>query len=205
MADFARLACAAAPAFGWNDEAVLAAMTVNRAASVETVMGSDPIAGAVEEIQTDYPDGWDGTASQLLGAINLRVAPEVKNERGWPKDAARLSTRLKRAAPALRRVGVDVVLPTGGGRSGRVIVIRPTDKGNQRSERSERSDDSQAADITAKHWNALERSTGFGNADDSGHRNGESSRNADSVPERSANSLNNNWWNTGNAGNADSP
>jgi hypothetical protein len=55
----------------------------------------------------------DRNRSLLLGAVNAQVPIEVKNERGWPKDAARLSTRLKRVSPALRRVGVEVELPTG--------------------------------------------------------------------------------------------
>jgi hypothetical protein len=140
MADFARLACAAAPTFGWNADDMLDAMEVNRAASVETVVESDAVAEAVRVIfeKNKVAGKWEGTATQLLEAVNQKVPIEVRNERGWPKDSARLSARLRRAAPALRRAGVDVRLPTQGGRDGRKIVIIPSERINQRSKRSER-------------------------------------------------------------------
>ncbi len=126
MADFARLACAAAPAFGWTEAEMLAALEANRKASVETVVEADPIAETVRAILADSAAGrWEGTASKLLEAVNMRVSPDVKNERAWPKDAARLSARLRRVAPALRRAGVEVTLPTSGGRNGRNIIITP--------------------------------------------------------------------------------
>ncbi len=141
MADFARLACAAAPAFGWTAVEMLYAMEANRAASVETVVQGDPVSEAVRTILQDMgPSGtWEGTATLLLEAVNGKVSPDVKNERGWPKDGARLSTRLRRSAPALRRAGVNVVLPTQGGRDGRKIVIRHSEKITERSKRSDRS------------------------------------------------------------------
>jgi energy-coupling factor transporter ATP-binding protein EcfA2 len=201
MADFAKLACAAAPAFGWTTDDMLFAMDRSRAASVETVVEADPIAEAARAIRADVGT-WQGTPSALLEMINMRVATEVKNERGWPRDAARLSTRLKRVAPALRRAGVDVVLPTGGGRGGRVIIIRPTDKGKQRSERSERSGVGQPIDIERNSRNAAERSGGFGNAVERSGGNDERSGNDGERSERSANPLNSKGGNAGNAGNA---
>jgi putative DNA primase/helicase len=188
MADFARLACAAAPAFGWIEADILDALDANRAASVETVVEADPVAEAVRSILHDNKPKWEGTATQLLEAVNVRVVVELKNERGWPKVGARLSGRLRRAAPALRRAGVDVVLPTAGGRAGRNIVIRSSEKVNHRSERSERSAEGQYIDADQNYRNA-----------DAGD---ERFRNAGSVPERSANALNSLDRNSRNAGNA---
>lgn len=198
MADFARLACAAAPAFCWTEVEMLDAMEANRAASVETVVEADAVAEAVRTILEDNTtEGkWEGTATLLLEAINAKVSTEVKNERGWPKDGARLSARLRRVAPALRRAGVDVALPKQGGRDGRKITIRPSEKINQRSERSERSTGGQPVDAERNSGNAAvggERSGG----------NGERSGNGASVPERSANPLKSHIRNGGNAGNAD--
>lgn len=104
MADFARLACAAAPAFGWSKADMLAALDTNRADAVSTVIEADPIAVAVRDIAE--AGAWEGTATDLLDVIRLKVSPEMQRERGFPKDGARLSTRLKRVAPALRRAGV---------------------------------------------------------------------------------------------------
>ncbi len=124
MADFARLACAAAPAFGWAEADMLAAIEANRKASVETVVEADPIAEAVRAILADCAGKWEGTASLLLEAVNMRVSAEVKNERGWPKDASRLSARLKRVSPALRRVGVEIETVREGHDRTRKLVLR---------------------------------------------------------------------------------
>ncbi len=188
MADFARLACAAAPAFGWTEADMLAALERNREASVATVIEADALAEAVRALANDR-DTWEGSPTKLLEEVNLKVSLDISRERGWPKDAARLSARLKRVAPALRRAGVEVVLPTGGGRNGRTIVIRPADRTKQRSERSERSSTPQDIDLEQNTGNAC--------------GNDERSRNAGSVPERSANPLKYNDRNGGNAGNAD--
>ena len=136
MADFARVACAAAPAFGWTDEAVIGAMEENRAGAVEGVIEADAIASAVRAI-AGAQQVWTGSATELLKKINEdpQNAPlDRQRERDWPKDATRLSSRLRRVAPALRRAGVEVTLPDAGGRAGRLITIQQ--KGGQRSERS---------------------------------------------------------------------
>jgi hypothetical protein len=121
MADFTRLACAAAPVFGWTEDDMLRALEGNRAMANTAVIESDPIAGAVMD---EAAGGrWEGTATQLLDAVNAIVPPEVKNARDWPRDGARLSTRLRRLAPALRRSGCIVTMPTTGGREGRKITV----------------------------------------------------------------------------------
>jgi len=137
MADFARLACAASPAFGWTAEAMLETIEQNRAEAVMAVIEADPVAVAVVELVGQEP--WSGTGTELLEALGRLVPEAQQRERGYPKDAARLSGRLKRVAPALRRQGVDVSLPNAGGRAGRVITIQVSTMAQQRSERSERS------------------------------------------------------------------
>jgi hypothetical protein len=184
MADFTRLACAAAPAFGWTEDDVLAALDANRADAVLTVIEGDAVAVAVQSLAAGVP--FSGTATELLARLSGLTPTESQRAKGWPKDAARLSARLRRAAPALRRAGVDVRLPTGGGRSGRVIEIQPLGPERQRSERSERS-------------NPAHSST-YRNAGGNQQRSG----NGSMRHQRSANPLEIRGWNAGNAGNADS-
>ncbi|MGY4800158.1 hypothetical protein [Teichococcus aerofrigidensis] len=196
MADFARLACAAAPAFGWTEEEMLEAIEGNRAAAVANVIEADPIAVAIQSIATNHAShtAWTGSATRLLELVNEAVPIEIQRERGYPKDAARLSARLKRVSPALRRAGVTVTLPTSGGRAGREIRISLWEQeGEQRSERSQRSTPDNPdtyfteAGTAQRSGNAAERS---GNADESGQcydkplnnkdRNAGNARNADS-------------------------
>ncbi len=199
MADFARLVCAAAPAFGWEPVAMLDALEGNRADAIEAVIEADPVAVAVRTI-ADERKGvpWTGTASELLPLVNERTSLEQQRERGWPKDAARLSARLRRVAPALRRAGIELVLPTVGGRGGRVITIKAQERAEERSQRSERSDPSESG----IYRNAAERWQRSGNAD-------ERSQDPASVPERSAGSEQDQELepprNAGNAGNASAP
>lgn len=124
MADFARLICAAAPAFGWTEADMIHALDQNGAAVVTTALDSDPIAAAVEAICPAIGE-LRLSPKGLLDRINQEVPVEAQKDRTWPKDACRLSMRLRRLAPALRKSGVDVVLPSNGGRKGREITIRP--------------------------------------------------------------------------------
>jgi hypothetical protein len=124
MADFARLSVAAAPAFGWTEEDVLAALTQNRAAIVDVVIEADAVALALRKLCMEARE-WQGTATELLQRINTLVPLDTVKERGWPKDGARLSTRLKRVIPALRRAGVVVLQEREGGTGERLITIKP--------------------------------------------------------------------------------
>jgi hypothetical protein len=112
MADFARLACAAAPAFGWTEEEVLAAIDDSAATAVTAIIEGDPVAGAIQALaRTRSENGeWKGTATELLEELNGLVSDPVRHGKAWPKDATRLSGRLRRLAPALRAVGVAINL-----------------------------------------------------------------------------------------------
>jgi putative DNA primase/helicase len=204
MADFARLACAAAPAFGWTAEDMLDAIEGNREDAVGAVIESDPVAVAVRELmepsdaRANPTPEWRGTASELLGEVNHRAPLAAQRERGWPKDAARLSTRLRRLAPALRRAAIEIALPTTGGRAGRTVTIRRRDDAEQRSERSQRSGPSGSGTC--------------GNAAATGERSGNAASvppGTGSVPERSAGCEQDqdvSWTgNARNAGNAPAP
>jgi hypothetical protein len=118
---------------------------------VAGVIEADTIAATIQAIAIDK-GLWTGTASELLAVINDRTPSERQRERDWPKDATRLSGRLRRVAPALRRAGVDLVLPESGGRVGRAITIRTM--APQRSERSQRSDQSPPASDRRNTGNA---------------------------------------------------
>jgi hypothetical protein len=102
------LGCAAAPAFGWTAADMLAALEENRANAVALVIEADPVAAAVQALAAAR-EPWTGTAAELLAEVNQRTSAERQREREWPKDATRLSARLRRVSPALRRAGVEVV------------------------------------------------------------------------------------------------
>ncbi len=126
MADFARLVCAAAPAFGWTAGDMMDAIEGNRVDAVEAVIEADPVATAVRGFMEGQHGAWAGTASELLAIVNDGTPDELQRDRAFPKSAGRLSAHLRRIAPGLRRAGWDIVLPTTGGRRGRTIRITPS-------------------------------------------------------------------------------
>jgi hypothetical protein len=136
MADFAALAEAAAPAFGWTAADFRRAYKGNQQEAVDRVLEADPVAEAINEFARQaYGWGertWEGTMTALLEEIGRLVAEETRRERSWPKDATRLSGRLRRAAPALRTKGItmkfvrkhDDPLPDGRRPVRRIVKMR---------------------------------------------------------------------------------
>jgi hypothetical protein len=127
MADFTRLACAAAPAFGWTADEMFEAIIENREAAIQAVLAADLVATALLEFLAECtPDLagylWVGTATELLKLLRARVDPDAVKSKGWPKTAHHLSGRLKRALPALRRSGF--VVTTGRDNKKRGIAIK---------------------------------------------------------------------------------
>jgi hypothetical protein len=126
MADFACLACAAAPAFGWSEEDVLNALRENHAIAASAVVEADRVATAVVKLVEG--DGltrvteWKGTATELLYRLNAIVGETVQKAKDWPKDATRLSGRLRRQISSLRTMGIEIDLGSREGHSRERII-----------------------------------------------------------------------------------
>ncbi|MCC3777796.1 ATP-binding protein [Streptomyces sp. UNOB3_S3] len=102
MADFARVLAAVDHVTGWN---TLASYKATAADAVADVLDGEPFAQAVVDlVRAAGPDGLTVTAAQLLESV---TAPE-KLPKKWPKDPTRAAGHLKRLAPALRTVGINV-------------------------------------------------------------------------------------------------
>jgi hypothetical protein len=108
MADFSRWVEAGAPGFGWEPSHFLDAYRANRASADEIAVDASPVGAAIAAFMTDR-ETWLGTASDLLAALNERVI-EKSRDKGWPKQAHTLSGHLKRVAPNLGRLGLDIEL-----------------------------------------------------------------------------------------------
>ena len=68
---------------------------------------NDLVAKAVSDfVTTNSP--WEGSASELLGLLTTTVAQRIAESRLWPQTPAALGRRLRRVAPALRSVGIDI-------------------------------------------------------------------------------------------------
>jgi putative DNA primase/helicase len=111
MADFEKLIVAAAPGLGWDDpKEFLEAFRQNRNSAAAAVFEADEVAVAIFDfIQSDdwrprdeddaiiplgagQPVVWKGSATQLLAALNARIGEKRAKERGWPQNAAALTS-----------------------------------------------------------------------------------------------------------------
>ncbi|GHF42542.1 hypothetical protein GCM10010218_24630 [Streptomyces mashuensis] len=102
MADFARVLAAVDHVTGWN---TLDSYRATAADAVADVLDGEPFAQAVVDlVRAAGPEGITVTAAQLLESV---TTPE-KLPKKWPKDPTRAAGHLKRLAPALRTVGINV-------------------------------------------------------------------------------------------------
>jgi hypothetical protein len=115
MADFAKWACAAAPACGWTAAHFLEAYAGVRAASHELIIEASSVAQLVRDLMEKQTQ-WTGTASELLAQLALLAGEQVTKQQAWPKNGQVLSNGLRRLAPTLRAIGIHVTI---GGRSGK--------------------------------------------------------------------------------------
>jgi hypothetical protein len=128
MADFARLVAAAEPALGWKPGLFLGAYQERIEAAVEIALDGSPIAAPVRSLAER--GGFRGTASELLQRLADEAGEDATRRKGWPADGSRLSSELRRIAPSLRRVGVEVTLDVRLSRKNyRGIEIRLADAG----------------------------------------------------------------------------
>jgi putative DNA primase/helicase len=109
MADFVKWVTAANPGLGWDGDTFLSAYRENRRGVSESAFEADNVAVAIWEfVVTAHPDGWEGTATQLLAEINQRTAEGIRKTRSWPLTAQALGNRVERIAPLLRSQGFVV-------------------------------------------------------------------------------------------------
>jgi hypothetical protein len=117
MADWARWVTAAAPAFGWRDETIVRAFDEKYQSSIESLLEGDHVAAAISEMSLP----WSGSSAALLELLTPKDTDRIPD--GWPHSPRALSGALRRLAPLLRRVSIDVRLPDGA-RNARERVIR---------------------------------------------------------------------------------
>jgi len=122
LADFAKWAIACETA-AFPAGAFMAAFTRNRAETNRIVLEADAVAQGVLALMRLQPEGWQGTATDLLGALKTVVSEETVKEKGWPKAANALSGRLRRATPDLRKAGISVRIEDVGHAKVRTIFL----------------------------------------------------------------------------------
>jgi uncharacterized membrane protein YjjB (DUF3815 family) len=136
MADFAMWACAAAAACGWTTQDFLDAYQGVRKAAHELTLYASAVAPFVRALVA-ATSPWQETASALLtalealvpggmmvqGTLTATASSHVTKHKTWPKNGRALSNALRRLAPALRAVGVDVQYPPREPHMGQRLIV----------------------------------------------------------------------------------
>jgi len=124
MADFAKWFVAAAPGLGCEPEEFLAAYEGNRRDVVEAAFEADSVAVAIWKlITTTALEGFQGTPTQLLAALNEIVSESTRKSRYWPENATQLGNRVARATPLLKARGCTIERRHSGTRT--ITIIPP--------------------------------------------------------------------------------
>ncbi len=141
LADFAIFGEAVSRGLGKEPDLFLAEYNRNRQDANESALADSLVAEAIRELVSgDGP--WSGTASELLATlVSRRPSNPPSLEKSWPRTPRALSGNVRRLAPQLRMVGVEVEFGKRGSRR-RPINIRPLEiAGNRPSPPSSASPD----------------------------------------------------------------
>ncbi len=143
LADFVSWVEAAGPALGWEPGDFLAAFEASRNNVDIVAIESMPIGPVLLKfVQGLTEDQWEGTASELLAALNNEAGEATTKDREWPKRANRLSNQLRRIAPNLRQVGVWVGWERSGDAGARHIILTKNKGAWDRQEAQDRQSSS---------------------------------------------------------------
>ncbi len=108
MADFALWVTGAEAGLGWDAGSFMKAYGANRATVVEITVEADSVASAVVKFTERAALPWEGSAGELLAELDLEVTDKVRVSRYWPGTPVQLANRLRRAAPVLRQIGIEI-------------------------------------------------------------------------------------------------
>ena len=143
MADFARWLVAAEPACPWAEGDFLKTYKGNRDEAIEITLDGDPVADTIKALAKPT---WSGTATDLLAELNKKYPVEAR-PKDWLTKPRQMSDAVKRLAPALRQVGIELTLgKTKDKKRSRIIQLEK--KGSDSSGESVSSGEPDSIDQT---------------------------------------------------------
>jgi energy-coupling factor transporter ATP-binding protein EcfA2 len=108
MADFATWAAACEQNLGLEKVSFMNAYTRNRDTAHEIILEGNPIAFILRNWLKADGAKFEGTFGRLLDELHQQSTDDTKRLKDFPKTAKALSNSLKRLAPNLRGVGIEV-------------------------------------------------------------------------------------------------
>lgn len=126
MADASRWIEACLPKLGFAAGSFLEALERHEHESAESILDGVPIAQALKRLVADEAY-WYGPAGDLLSALG-QLSPDDSRQREWPKHPRSLAGVLRRVAPALRRLGIQIQPPAPTDKLRRYRITRHEDR-----------------------------------------------------------------------------
>jgi len=168
MADFAVWIAACETAL-WKAGTFADAYESNREAAVATTIEADPVASALLALMDTRDTCWAGTATELLGVLAVHVPETQRRGKGWPAQPNLLTGRLRRMAPAMRKIGIMIESDRERDRKrARMIQIRKTRPENRGSSSSASSASSAPNDIKDLQQTITDEPSSASSSDDPG-------------------------------------
>lgn len=124
MGDYNLLGRAVAMAMGFEEAYFDEAYSKNQLAALERGLESLSIYPAIQSLLDSQKLGFSGTYQELLNRLGRYRDGDAN---GWPKNPKSLSTMLKRQAPALRRVGIEISFDEQRRQEGFYVFIQRRD------------------------------------------------------------------------------
>ncbi len=119
MADFARLGEALHAGVGRPPGSFLNALEANGRASVFRTLDASPVASACVEFLDASGESFRGTVKRLFETVS-----QYRSGDAWPKSPRGFSDSLRRAAPALRQIGIEARIEERRSQEGYICVLR---------------------------------------------------------------------------------
>lgn len=105
MVDFARLACASMPKFGFTNEQVMDAIMGNRAEIAKDSLEMNTV-GRILDRFTSLTHYWRGSPTELLDKLNEVATEQEQRLHSYPKTPQGLVRELNRIQPSLHFLGI---------------------------------------------------------------------------------------------------
>jgi hypothetical protein len=119
MADFALWGVATEPACPWSEPMFFKLYAANRQNAIEATLDGDHVVEVLKLLTLP----WSGTASELLDILTAKLPVNITSRKDWYTKPRQVSDALRRLAPGLRRIGIDVAFSKQGHDRTRLIQI----------------------------------------------------------------------------------
>jgi len=104
LVEFARLGMAVAAASGHMPESFMHEFNACRQESLSRTIDASPVAAAVVDLLEVRPQGMSAPVKEILQSLEQHRPPGCDS---WPRSPKGLGDALRRAAPALRQIGIE--------------------------------------------------------------------------------------------------